>query len=165
MVHALEDSRILERYDNIALLLEGLTAEQYKQLLQYIDRGGNILIAVDELLTTQTRDFLRSCGVAVRPIASVVVDHSAYALTADRYLSLTVPICKPHITNITVCYSPVTSADHSIVLAEGARPIHTSILPQYSRIHPLRPVAYRGIALYTPDASVLSATVWHKDTY
>lgn len=84
VVHTLQDSTSIELYENIALLSGGLRAKQYKRLLQFIDRGGNILIAVDEFLTTQTRDFLQSCGVAVLPNTSVVVDHSSYALTADR---------------------------------------------------------------------------------
>lgn len=64
-------------YSNIILFAEA-SDKHYKALLSFVDGGGNLLIAVDASLSVQTRDFLNSCGVAVRPNATNLIDHASH---------------------------------------------------------------------------------------
>lgn len=70
-------------YDNIVVLASDIE-DMSDELLDFMGKGGNILVATDENAGSSLRDFAESCGVEFDSEGSYVVDHFSYSASEDK---------------------------------------------------------------------------------
>ena len=74
-------------YDNIILIApqtNQFAAISFKDLLHFIDNGGNMLVVVDDKISKNMRNFAEACGVDFLATPSKVVDHFSYLNTTTK---------------------------------------------------------------------------------
>ena len=75
----------------LTLLSTALSLPTYtsasKDLLAFVDDGGNMLVAADDRASDSTRAFVESCGVRLDAAGSRVVDHFSFNAGTDKDMS------------------------------------------------------------------------------
>ena len=151
------------RYHNI-ILFSGLSKKHYAWILQFMDHGGNVLLAFDTHCSTATQRFLRNCGIAVDPQPENVLDYSAFLnIIDDRYDQLFSDTKETNfIINqyVHVCSRCQLNAHETVlVTVNDSEHLKSPLLRSYAEISSTHPVLYRGTHMLISDDNILATTV------
>jgi len=74
----------VNQYDNIIMLnADELNTITFQNIVDFVDEGGNVLVAVDGVVSEATRSFAESCGIDFDRKGSQVLDHFSFEASAD----------------------------------------------------------------------------------
>lgn len=103
-------------YDNIVVFASDIE-DTSDDLLEFMNKGGNILVATDENIAKSLRDFAENCGVEFDSAGSHVVDHFSYSAAEDKD-KIHSAIITDNVfgaSNLLSSYSDVPSASRKVL--------------------------------------------------
>ena len=74
-------------YDNIILFaptVDSFNSITFEEILEFINAGGNLLVAVNGEISDNMRNFAANCGVEFDKKGTEVIDHFAFESSLDH---------------------------------------------------------------------------------
>jgi len=108
-------------YDNIVLFspsAEDFNSITFDNILEFVNAGGNILVAADNEVTDNMRQFAASCGVEFDKKNAEIIDHFAYEPSIDEGLHTAI-LAKNHISSPYVLGKYVSGGNPAPILYKG----------------------------------------------
>lgn len=123
-------------YDNIVLFspsVDDFNSITFDNILEFVNTGGNILVAADGEITDNMRQFAASCGIEFDKKNSQIIDHFSYAPNVDEGF-------------------------HTAILAKNfiASPY---VLGKYASGEKPMPILYKGIGHVVDDNNILAVKI------
>eukprot|EP01041_Mallomonas_annulata_P000642 gene642-1237_t len=124
-------------YDNIILFApaaDDFSVITFDNILDFVNAGGNLLVAVNGEITENMRIFAASCGVEFDKKGTEAIDHFSYISSLDYGMQ------------------------HTTILASNSIP-SSAVLGKYYTSKNSAPVIYRGIGHVVDDDNVLAVKI------
>lgn len=134
-------------YDNIILFAPSVTSFHsitFGDILDFVNAGGNLMVAVNDGISDNLRNFAASCGVEFDKKGSQVVDHFHYESSLDTKLQHSIILSHQASTSPVILGEYISNKQSTTT--EGGRSNNS-------------PVLYRGIGHVVDDDNILAIKV------
>mmetsp|Transcript_32652 Transcript_32652/g.33298 ORF Transcript_32652/g.33298 Transcript_32652/m.33298 type:complete len:462 (-) Transcript_32652:143-1528(-) len=109
-------------YDNILLFApsaDDFSIISFDDILDFVNFGGNLLVATDSEISDNMRQFAASCGVEFDKKNTEVIDHFSYEPSVDKRMLHTTILSKKFVPSEAILGEYIASAKPAPVLYRG----------------------------------------------